>query len=257
MTDVRMPEVVSATGPSIEAEVRAKRQVMQEQAAVMDLPVKLPIEENSRDYSDQIKEATPEQKIEQCKKAQKQNISEKKAATLAKAREAKKEKARLMKLQKNDEGDIMNKLIPMLDERFANVNRRLDDLQTVIAHEGALQQYQIPPATKKRTMESISHPETFIEQRTESQDIPIQERYHQMLNNKRQRPNDVDLNQEKRDNMLYNRRNAEQFKHHVYENTDTEYRAIKNPNQNQGIRAGLDPNSLNVGTNPPQRFVLF
>lgn len=257
MSELTLPTISSATGPSVEADVRTRRQILQEQAAVMDMPVKLPIEETSQNYGDQIKEQTPEQKIEQCKNAQKQNLSEKKAATLAKAREAKRLKQQLLKKEGNDVGDIINRLVPILDLQFEKVNRRLDDLKILIAHEGALQQNQIPTTTRKRPVESISHPETFLEQRGEIEDLPIQERYYQMADNKRQRPSDFDQAAFRRENALYNRRNAEQAKHFVYENTSTEYRALNNPAQNQGTRPGLDPRTEMDGTAQPRRFVLF
>lgn len=252
-----LPSISSANGPSSEADVRGKRQELQAIAAPMAFPIKLPINENSIDYSDQIKEDSIEKKIDTAKKANKQSISEKQSASLEKARASKAEKARLAKLEKNNIGDVINKLIPFLDDKFAKVNRRFDDLQLVIAHEGALQQNQIPPTSIKPSFDSIAHPETKIIRRGEEQEIPIQERYQQYVYKKRQRPEDeYDMRELEEDNRLYKRRNTAQFHHTQFETPQTESRAANN--EEMGHRAGLQPTSQNLGGGSSGRkFLLF
>lgn len=251
---VQLPVLAPSKGPSTVDEVRGKRQVMQAQAEQMDFTAPLPIEENSIDYGDQIQEKTPEEKVEEAKEANKQTISAKKAATLEKARAAKKEKARLLKLEQNNIGDVMNRLIPSLNEHFEKVNRRLDDLKNIIAFESSLQSQQVIPQGQEVIVESKAHPRTYIVQRNEAQTgIPIEDMYSAHLSSKRKRVEDMPLDEYEQ--RLYKRRTNPQFKYTPYETVESELRAAQNPEM--GGRAGMSSVMQQAGTSAQKQYVMF
>lgn len=217
---------------------REKKQTLAAVAEVMDMSVPLPVDENVINYSDQINEKTATSKIEEAKTAITQTISDKKSATLVKARAAKAEKAKIARLAGKDMAqgsktpDVLTQLAKMLDERFASVNKRFDDYQTTIAHESPLQANGVPNIHGKRyRQESLAQSDTFLDLDHGDEfgkAVPLTNGIvaKESLNRASKIPRiSIDENNKAVNN--YENRNRNQSKIMQYENDQTEERARK------------------------------
>ena len=132
--------------------------IVMEEVSQLDMETKRPIEETV--YQPDIKDISLSEKIFLGKKAIKQNISDKQRATLAKARSVLAEKRRLQKSTPpsgTPAPDILSKVQNMFENKFEYVNKKLDDLQKIIAYESPLQVNHQVPMSATHQMETIEN----------------------------------------------------------------------------------------------------
>lgn len=132
--------------------------IVMEEVSQLDMETKRPIEETV--YQPDIKDISLSEKIFLGKKAIKQNISDKQRATLAKARTVLAEKRRLQKSTPpsgTPAPDILSKVQNMFENKFEYVNKKLDDLQKIIAYESPLQVNHQVPMSATHQMETIEN----------------------------------------------------------------------------------------------------
>jgi hypothetical protein len=227
-------DIKPADGGNTE-QIREKKQTLNATAEIMDMSIPLPIEENVIDYSDQVKETPVETKIEEAKVANTQTISDKKAATLAKARAAKSEKAKINRLtgksmaQGSKAPDLVTELAKLLDKRFADVNKRFDDLTVYLPHQAPLQDIGVPNINNKRYREqSKFNPANQIEldQADEYGNIPINNN-GSYVDNRAYKMSRTNMNSTSKAAENFEARNRNQARVFQYENDQTEARAMK------------------------------
>lgn len=140
-----------------------EQKVLINEVGTLDMETVRPVDEvvNTPD----VKDISVQEKVIIGKKANKQNISDKQRATLAKARQVLAEKRRLQKSQKpagTPAPDILSKVQNLFEQKFSDVTARLDNLQKIIAYEAPLQTNQeVRPFTEQKH-ESIDN-STFLQ----------------------------------------------------------------------------------------------
>ena len=159
-------------------ELKNEKSMEMAQVSEMDLETVRPIDEDVN-HPD-IDEKSFPSKISQGKKANKQNISDKQRATLAKARSVLAEKRRLQKKQKpagTPAPDILSSIQHMFEKKFSVVNERLDNLQKISsAYEHPLQvNHEIENLPTMKKVELIDN-NSFVSM-TQPQN-PIEEPLH-------------------------------------------------------------------------------
>jgi hypothetical protein len=172
----QVPAIEGNKSVADEVAERVAEQRVIEQVTLLDQVPPIPTDENQ--YSRDIKESkTQEEKVTKAKSNNRQHISEKQRATLAKARAALAEKRRLEKTdgQAGKQGtpadDILVNISKRLDTEFKQIYDRLDNLKTIVPYEYPLQTNHIVPDQKQSLRE---HP-------TENKEYM----YHRRNDNKR------------------------------------------------------------------------
>lgn len=165
MQATRDPSIEGVKDSISEIEDKIEMQKVLEQASQMDLPL---VNSNETvNYSVDIQQKDQQSVVLQGSEANQKKLSEKRIATLQKAREALKEKRRRMKAdgangkQGMPANDILVNIMQKLDSKFESFEKQLHSFQKYVAHEDPLQSNGLVSEHKIKKVESVDS-DTFI-----------------------------------------------------------------------------------------------
>lgn len=172
MSSVKPPQIQGATDKKEEdVDKKMDKEQVVAQVHEMDLITPVPVDENqfSRDLAETKEEHT--EKLEESHERVKRRITEKQQASLAKARAAKQEKARLAKLNGYDAAkgtpvpDLLAELKQEYEAKFAELNKKLLELQdqkkfrgeeAPLQHQHIVPQHVVKPIPDEVQQEEIA-----------------------------------------------------------------------------------------------------
>lgn len=165
MQSSKDPTIEGVKDSSSEIEEKIEMQKVMEQVSQMDLPL---INSNETvNYSPDIEQKDQQSVVLQGSEANKKKLSEKRIATLQKAREALKEKRRRMKAdgengkQGMPANDVLVNIMQKIDSKFEAFEKQLHSYQKYVAHEDPLQSNGLVSENNIKKVQSIDG-ETFI-----------------------------------------------------------------------------------------------
>jgi hypothetical protein len=188
-----------------------------------------------------IKETrTDTEKINEAKKVAKRVLSEKQAASLAKAREAKKMKAEYMKSAPPDGSVAPNQLqliqdnIEALRGEWKQMHMTFQDLQKHYARESALQEQQVVQPSSKKALKLPGPSEVYVDV-DDDEDVAYPSDFNKSQKRKAPLPTMSSMEEDDYRNEIrqVKRRNMEGYQKAFYFNQNMEKRAANKPEMGQ------------------------
>lgn len=232
--DVAAPEIEGMSEASVSEQSKEASRIVLEQAKEMDLPPALPVE-STPNYPDTVD--TPE-RVKEANSAvvNQETLSAKRAANLAKARQAKAEKRKAAKDKDllpdgspapNVLADLQTS-IHALSGRWQQMESMLQDIQKRVAYETPLQQNQVT-SSRSIPVKVPNASETYVD--SGFNDEELEGDYSPVRRHKRGRdPRISDMEEVDR----YRKRNKSAFDSIFFSNKQVEQRARQPSNGGQG-----------------------